>query len=226
MKLTGKPLEVAQELLALKRTDRNAVMDELSQKIRGYPRPTVLCEFSPALLWSKHSVNLHTHFFMEPVGYAGRDWSATNMVVGGMLCYPCSFKRREIRLYAGRPEDAQRLAAITRGSDAPFPAGGVRERRGQSDVRKLPGDMEIIHVELPTPEHAVQRDDARALLELVNGRQLPCASWKVPWDIAATEAFMLEAELVGPIEEFESMDLIAVYLGTLVAPPLNEMKRA
>lgn len=223
--LSGRPLEVAQELLELPRESRNAVLQAVSMEAVGYPRPTVLCEFSPALIWSRRPVEVVTYFFTEPVGYKGNDWSHTNMTVAGMLCYPVSFKRSEIRLYAGRPEDGERLAAIVKGTETPFPFGGVRERRGESDVHKLIRDVQVSHVPLPEPEHPVQRNDAKKLLEAVNGARLPCAVWNQSHNIAATECFLMEAELAAPIEKFKDMELIAVYVGTLVAPPPAEMSR-
>lgn len=224
--LSGKPLEVAQELLKLPRESRNAVLQSVSMEAAGYPRPTVLCEYSPALIWSRRPVEITTYFFCEPVGYKGQDWSHTNMMVAGMLCYPVSFKRDEIRLYAGTPADTSRLIDIIRGLQGPVPFGGVRERRGQSDVHKLDRDVQVSHVPLPTPEHPINRQDAKALLEAVNGGKLPCAVWKKPHNIAATECFLLEAELALPLEKFKGMELIAVYVGTLVAPPPSDMARA
>ncbi|MGH2360199.1 MAG: hypothetical protein ACRDGM_06615 [bacterium] len=224
--LSGKPLEVAQELLKLPRESRNAVLEAVSLESAGYPRPRTLCEYSPALIWSRRPVEITTYFFCEPVGYRGQDWSHTNMTVGGMLCYPVSFKRDEIRLYAGTPDDALRLTEIIRGVQEPMSFGGVRERRGQSDVHMLNRDVRVAHVSLPTPEHPVQRQDAKALLETVNGGKLPCAVWKAPHNIAATECFLLEADLAMPMEKFSGMELIAVYVGTLVAPPPSDMARA
>lgn len=224
--LSGKPLEVAQELMKLPRESRNAVLGAVAAELTGYPRPVVLCEFSPALIWSRCSVGITTYFFTEPVGFKGQDWSSTNMTVAGMLCSPVSFKRSEIRLYATRVEDVDKLFEIVKGVDSPFPIGGVRERRGQANVYKLARDVGVSHIPLPMPEHPVQQQDAKLLLEAVNGKRLPCAVWKEPHNIAPTESFMLEAEVAAPIEKFAGMELIAVYLGTLVAPPPSEMRRA
>lgn len=213
--LKGRPLEIAQELLRLDREDRNAVMDTVAREVIGYPRPLLLSEFRPALIWSTWDFDgPQARFFSDPIGH--RDWSWTNMVVAGMLCYPCSFKREEIRLYA---RDAEKLSAIVRGCEKPMPWGGVLERIGQSNVHKLDRDVKVSHIPLPQPEHPVQREDVRFLLAEINDGRLPCAVWNVPRNIAATEAFMMEAEAPGAHELYRGVRLTAVFVGTLIAPP-------
>lgn len=231
--LYGEPRNLVQRVMALDSVDRLNVLEVLQETLLGDWRDGT-GEYDPGLLWSRSKVqDYETEFFTAsiwnlerfkgatrlPDGH--RDWSWTNLTMDACLGAPIHFHRKEIRIYCEHPDDEERLARFVRpkpieGSDRVL--GGVTDHFQMSYRSKLKFDEEVRHIPLPAPEHPYDRERAKGLLAMVNGRKLPCVRIEAERQIGSIDCFHLSATPPGDLEEFKGLGLIAVYVGALHAP--------
>jgi len=235
--LQGDARNMALRLMDMDALERMRILEVVNELTYRYREPD-LEAYTPGLLWSRAKVeSCLTEFFtasiwnLERQGKAprkgpnhDRDWTWTNMTMDSQLTYPLHFEREEIRIYCEHPEDDERLRRIATPleRDGWYPLGGVVDHFGQSVHTKLAAPEDVRHIPLPEPAHPYDRDRAKDLLALVNGRKLPCVSWTAPRKIRATECFFLEVGAPGDPEPFGGFGVIAVYVGTLHAPKAEE----
>jgi len=175
----------------------------------------------PALLWSRERFEKgNAYFFQHSVGNRRYDGSRlervdTNMCICGMLCMPQSFTREEIRIYPGDERSESVFSEF-------METVRIYDRHNFDQPIVLKDLLPEHHVPLPEPDRFKRNDmfdlveEARPMMEIVNGGHMPCVRVRVPMDIQSADAFC--TELVSQADGINGLMFYVVYVGRMWGP--------